>query len=84
MLIKYILFIPCIRIALQVSSVTRTARTQPSSRASKSQLFQAQDGTYTAPGFFGVEIGEPTVPKRKGLDMITSGCLMFDRVEFTR
>src|SRR3990170_3674409 len=54
------------RIAWQVSSFTRTACTQPSARAPSSISAILRTAPTEPPGFGGVEIGEPTVPNRKG------------------
>src|SRR3989304_1730824 len=49
----------------QDSSVTRTARTQPSSKLNKPSSAQRRIPPTLPPGFLGVERGEPTVPNRK-------------------
>src|SRR3972149_7614677 len=60
--------------AAQVSSVTRTARTQPSSRLNKPSSAQRRTPPTLPPGFLGVERGEPTVPKRKESGDIKTSC----------
>src|SRR3989304_9618648 len=54
------------RIAWQGSSFPRTACPQPSSRAPSPISAILRTAPTEPPGFGGVEIGEPTVPNRKG------------------
>ena len=51
-------------IAAQVSSETRTDCTQPNSNAVKPMDLLNAIAPIEPPGFFGVPVGEPTVPKR--------------------
>jgi len=50
-------------IAAQVVSVTRTDCTQPSSNACNPMDLLKAIAPTEPPGFFGVPVGEPTVPK---------------------
>src|SRR3990172_357407 len=58
-------------IAAQVASVTRTACTQPSSKASSPMDLLNSIAPTLPPGFLGVPIGEPTVPNLKDKVILT-------------
>jgi hypothetical protein len=58
-------------IAAQVASLTRTDRTQPSSKASKASECSWMIAPTLPPGLLGVEVGAPTVPNRKVASVIS-------------
>src|SRR5947207_960198 len=69
-------------ISAHFSSLTRTDCTQASSSAPKPSSAVRAIPPTVPPGFLGVEVGEPTVPKRKG-DLGMGGFLWITRITET-